>query len=183
MSELTCSIPIDATFQHPAQIQQYHPQPRVPQLSEEDKLISQFNHFVATQYKYIETKKFKAYSTPKTPLHFDFKPYLQSENSLKKMSRHISHKRLNQTLNGYKCKQDQTWKSMAQTNKLFKQGRPITKCPHTDKKYYAKGMCNQCYHARGRTILSTNCIHIDKPMYAQKMCINCYQSKQRNARR
>ncbi len=33
----------------------------------------------------------------------------------------------------------------------------INKCEHKDKPYYAKGYCVSCYHAKGRTNLSTKC--------------------------
>ena len=37
--------------------------------------------------------------------------------------------------------------------------RIIDKCAHVDRPYYAKGMCNHCYHAYGRTSLASNCPH------------------------
>ena len=52
--------------------------------------------------------------------------------------------------------------------------RAITKCEHTDLVHYAKGMCNHCYHTKGRGDLATECIHLDRPAYAKKMCRNCY---------
>ena len=53
----------------------------------------------------------------------------------------------------------------------------IDSCPHTDAKYYAKGMCIHCYHSKGRTKPATECPHKDRPSYAKDMCINCYQSQ------
>ncbi len=61
--------------------------------------------------------------------------------------------------------------------------RVITNCKHTDKPYYAKGMCFGCYHARGRTMLATDCEHTDRPLYAFKICKNCYLSSYHKLRR
>lgn len=33
----------------------------------------------------------------------------------------------------------------------------ITKCPHTNLKHFAKGMCNHCYHRYGRKGMVTSC--------------------------
>ena len=51
----------------------------------------------------------------------------------------------------------------------------IDKCPHTTRKYYAKGMCNHCYHHFGRPNLATKCIHKDRMNFAKNMCLGCYQ--------
>ena len=66
------------------------------------------------------------------------------------------------------------------TNKIQKF---ITRCPHTDKKQYAKGMCNHCYHAYGRTKLATQCPHKNRLVYAKLMCISCYQKRKRAIRK
>ena len=52
--------------------------------------------------------------------------------------------------------------------------KDITRCPHTDMKHYAKGMCNHCYHLFGRNSLADQCEHTDKLNYAKGMCQNCY---------
>ena len=44
----------------------------------------------------------------------------------------------------------------------------ITKCEHTDQKYYAKGMCTNCYFKFGREKRATCCP--DKPKYAKGVC-------------
>lgn len=44
----------------------------------------------------------------------------------------------------------------------------ITKCGHTDQKYYAKGMCTNCYFKFGREKRATCCP--DKPKYAKGVC-------------
>jgi len=51
----------------------------------------------------------------------------------------------------------------------------INNCPHTDKKYYAKGMCNRCYHYYGRAQMATGCPHKDAKAYALNMCLKCYK--------
>lgn len=47
-------------------------------------------------------------------------------------------------------------------------------CPHRDKKHYAKNMCHNCYHRKGKTKLATDCEHTDKPHYSNGKCQNCY---------
>ena len=61
--------------------------------------------------------------------------------------------------------------------------KQITRCPHTDMKHYAKGMCNHCYHLYGRSSLATKCPHTDKLTYAKGMCQNCYFSSYNNTKR
>ncbi len=46
----------------------------------------------------------------------------------------------------------------------------ITKCPHTDRKHYAKNMCNNCYHKLGRKKMAWACAHTDKLNYAKGKC-------------
>mmetsp|Transcript_14711 Transcript_14711/g.12944 ORF Transcript_14711/g.12944 Transcript_14711/m.12944 type:complete len:291 (+) Transcript_14711:120-992(+) len=50
----------------------------------------------------------------------------------------------------------------------------VTKCEHTDKKHYAKGLCSSCYHKGGRTKKSWNCEHKDRVHYAKGCCQDCY---------
>ena len=45
------------------------------------------------------------------------------------------------------------------------------RCPHFDRKYYAMGMCNHCYHAFGRSNRATACPHKDRPNYALQRCM------------
>ena len=47
-------------------------------------------------------------------------------------------------------------------------------CPHTDKPYYAKGMCVNCYHRQGRTKKAWNCPHTTKTHYSKGLCKYCY---------
>ena len=55
--------------------------------------------------------------------------------------------------------------------------KPITSCPHTSRKQYAKGMCNPCYYAFGKnqSLTATNCAHEDRVAYALGKCCSCYQ--------
>ena len=53
-------------------------------------------------------------------------------------------------------------------------GPEIIKCPHTDKKPYAKGMCHNCYHKRGKSKMASACGHTTKPHYSNGLCQNCY---------
>ena len=50
-----------------------------------------------------------------------------------------------------------------------------TNCPHVYSRHYAKGMCSNCYHSKGRIKKPWNCPHINKSHYALGLCQNCYQ--------
>ncbi|CAI2359169.1 unnamed protein product [Moneuplotes crassus] len=50
----------------------------------------------------------------------------------------------------------------------------VFKCPHKDRKHYAKNMCNNCYHKLGRNKKATACPHTDRQNYAKGKCQNCY---------
>lgn len=52
-----------------------------------------------------------------------------------------------------------------------------TRCPHTLRKYYAKGMCNLCYLSFGRQKMASNCPHPERMNYALQMCLQCYHKK------
>ena len=52
----------------------------------------------------------------------------------------------------------------------------ITKCPHTNRKHYAKNMCSSCYRKFGRNQLAWNCEHTDRLNYSVGMCQTCYLS-------
>ena len=49
-----------------------------------------------------------------------------------------------------------------------------TACPHTDKKHYAKNMCNNCYRSKGRKKLAWLCQHKERKLYARGRCQYCY---------
>ena len=55
----------------------------------------------------------------------------------------------------------------------------ISKCPHTDRPYYSKGMCVNCYGVYGRTKQATQCPHPDRLMYAKGKCLSCYRFSQK----
>jgi len=50
-------------------------------------------------------------------------------------------------------------------------------CPHHNALHYAKGMCSNCYHSRGRKKKPWKCPHLNKFHYAHGLCQNCYQMK------
>jgi hypothetical protein len=43
-------------------------------------------------------------------------------------------------------------------------------CPHKSRKHYAKNMCINCYHRRGRTKKAWMCIHSEKLHYSKGLC-------------
>ena len=60
---------------------------------------------------------------------------------------------------------------------------PITKCSHVDKPYYAKGLCQFCYHRKGRQKLAKKCVHSDCTSYAFGMCKRCYFKEYQKGKR
>ena len=70
-------------------------------------------------------------------------------------------------------------KEVNENNILGKKKKRITKicteCPHKFAVHYAKGMCSNCYHSRGRSKKPWNCPHVNKTHYALGLCQNCYQ--------
>ena len=70
-------------------------------------------------------------------------------------------------------------KTSRKSKKIYKVSKTrkkklVTNCPHTEAKHYAKGMCNYCYHTKGRKKLATNCEHKNKSDYARGLCHTCY---------
>ena len=53
--------------------------------------------------------------------------------------------------------------------------KEITNCEHVDRDFYAKGMCKNCYHKKGRTKPASCCP--DKKMYSLNLCQNCYMKR------
>ncbi len=53
-------------------------------------------------------------------------------------------------------------------------GKKENTCPHTEKRHYAKNMCNACYHRNGRVKKAWLCAHSTKIHYARGKCRNCY---------
>ena len=60
------------------------------------------------------------------------------------------------------------------SNDNKKNVKPITACPHTSRKHYAKNMCNNCYHRLGRDKTAWTCEHQDRKHYAKGKCQFCY---------
>jgi hypothetical protein len=58
-----------------------------------------------------------------------------------------------------------------------RQRKKINKCPHTDRKHYAKNMCHNCYHRKGKSKMAYACPHTNKSHYSAGMCQNCYLAK------
>ena len=52
--------------------------------------------------------------------------------------------------------------------------KPITKCPHTEAEFYAKGMCAKCYHKLGREKMADKCPHTSRASYVRGICKCCY---------
>eukprot|EP00359_Climacostomum_virens_P007844 CAMPEP_0204910350 /NCGR_PEP_ID=MMETSP1397-20131031/8898_1 /ASSEMBLY_ACC=CAM_ASM_000891 /TAXON_ID=49980 /ORGANISM="Climacostomum Climacostomum virens, Strain Stock W-24" /LENGTH=89 /DNA_ID=CAMNT_0052080483 /DNA_START=21 /DNA_END=287 /DNA_ORIENTATION=- len=50
----------------------------------------------------------------------------------------------------------------------------VSACPHPNRKHYAKHMCSQCYHKRGREKLAWLCEHTDRMAYCKGRCERCY---------
>jgi hypothetical protein len=60
--------------------------------------------------------------------------------------------------------------------KRSKSAKGVTECPHAERKHYAKNMCYNCYHNRGRNKCAWKCGHKEKRHYAKGLCQNCYHS-------
>jgi len=54
-------------------------------------------------------------------------------------------------------------------------------CGHPEKEHYAKNLCYNCYHRRGRTKKPWKCNH--ERMYARGLCQNCYINDYNRKRR
>ena len=63
------------------------------------------------------------------------------------------------------------------TQKTKRSQKYCNACPHHNAPHYAKGMCSNCYHSRGRKKKPWNCPHSNKFHYALGLCQNCYQMR------
>ena len=63
------------------------------------------------------------------------------------------------------------------TQKTKRNQKYCNACPHHNAPHYAKGMCSNCYHSRGRKKKPWNCPHANKFHYALGLCQNCYQMR------
>lgn len=57
---------------------------------------------------------------------------------------------------------------------IEKDKRKIVNCKHTDRRYYAKGMCVNCYHREGREKKAWVCLHTSRVHYSKGLCKQCY---------
>ena len=64
------------------------------------------------------------------------------------------------------------------SSKLVKKN---TRCPHTERPFYSKGMCKHCYHLKGRSKPAYTCPHPTKPNYARGLCRHCYLTEYHKA--
>lgn len=55
-------------------------------------------------------------------------------------------------------------------------------CTHTDKKIYARNMCNHCYRNFGQNKLAWTCQHKDRQHYAKGRCQLCYLKEYHRSR-
>ena len=111
-----------------------------------------------------------------TTFSFDFTKYKQLAPSVVKRAQKL--KKFGISWFEEQAERD-TAQAKAQTEGAFvkKNNRipqKVTNCEHKDRKYYAKGMCNHCYHAYGRTKKATACKHPDRMAYALNKCMSCY---------
>ena len=67
--------------------------------------------------------------------------------------------------------------SVHESHQAERSRKKIILCPHKDKKHYAKGMCHNCYHRKGKTKKAFACGHPHKSHYSAGMCQNCYLAK------
>jgi hypothetical protein len=65
----------------------------------------------------------------------------------------------------------------------IRKNKKITECPHVNETFYSKGMCRNCYHAKGRKKPASKCEHTTRPNYALGLCKNCYLKKYHKERR
>ena len=63
------------------------------------------------------------------------------------------------------------------TQKIKRNQKYCDACPHHNAPHYAKGMCSNCYHSKGREKKPWNCPHSKKFHYALGLCQNCYQMR------
>lgn len=62
-------------------------------------------------------------------------------------------------------------------DELDNKNQLLITCPHKSRRHYAKNMCINCYHRRGRTKKAWACVHVEKLHYSKGLCQNCYLAK------
>ncbi|CAG9323366.1 unnamed protein product [Blepharisma stoltei] len=56
------------------------------------------------------------------------------------------------------------------------------RCTHTDRKIYARNMCNHCYRMFGQNKMAWTCPHRDRQHYAKGRCQLCYLKEYHRSR-
>lgn len=103
---------------------------------------------------------------------------LQNENNVEKSKFFEAIEKVNQSIPPNELEYNQGKMKLEHKNQTkSKRQRMEIHCPHKDKPHYAKGMCNNCYHSRGRSKLSWKCSHKTKAHYAKGLCQSCYQKR------
>ena len=100
----------------------------------------------------------------------------QNQNSNSVSKKDISDK--NESISSESEKQEDSYAVMELlTQKTKRNQKYCNACPHHNAPHYAKGMCSNCYHSRGRKKKPWKCPHLNKFHYAHGLCQNCYQMK------
>ncbi|CAG9333772.1 unnamed protein product [Blepharisma stoltei] len=61
---------------------------------------------------------------------------------------------------------------LKKNKKKHKKLMRVTACPHVNKKHYARGMCNMCYHRYGREFFEWNCRRSRKALSQLKINVH-----------
>ena len=104
----------------------------------------------------------------------DYKTKNSSRNSNSITKKEISNK--NESESSDSEKEGDSFAVMELLTQKRKQ-KYCNACPHHNAPHYAKGMCSNCYHSRGRKKKPWKCPHLNKFHYAHGLCQNCYQMK------
>ena len=100
----------------------------------------------------------------------------QNSNLNSTPKKEISEK--NESISSDSEKQEDSYAVMELlTQKTKRNQKYCNACPHHNAPHYAKGMCSNCYHSRGRKKKPWKCPHLNKFHYAHGLCQNCYQMK------
>lgn len=110
----------------------------------------------------------------------EFKSKNSTENS-NQNSYSVSKKEISEKNDSFSSESEQQEDSYAVmellTQKTKRNQKYCNACPHHNAPHYAKGMCSNCYHSRGRKKKPWRCPHLNKFHYAHGLCQNCYQMK------
>ena len=106
-------------------------------------------------------------SGPEHLEHSSEMPMLQTNQPQQSMIAGKKRRRQNKKKADEESCMDESGQGSSQRKKKI-----VTNCEHSERDFYAKGMCKNCYHKQGRTKLASCCP--DKKLYAKKLCQNCY---------